>query len=262
MNRMLRSLLAGGVATAGLAIFTASCSDNNSSLFITGVLYSTPPQCVLTADLAETTLGSGTLDLAFTRSYSASLLVGNQLTSRGSKQTLRTETQRVTLRGAEINLTDSTGNSLFKFSVNGTGFVDVSRGEDSGFGIFGAELIPASIGEQLVKTLGISPGGSGQVIALTRVFGSTLGNQELTSSELSFPITVCTGCLIQFPLVALTPTDPQICIRGATELPIPGCRVGQDDPIDCRSCAATNTLCESPPGGGSSGSGGTPDAGP
>jgi hypothetical protein len=252
MNRMLRSLLASGFAAAGLAIFTPSCSDNNSSLFITNVLYPPPPQCTITADVTSTALGSGTLDLEFTKSYKAALLVGNQLTSRGSKQTLRTETSRVTLRGAEITLTTSTGQELYKFSVNGTGFVDVSRGEDSGFGLFGTELIPASIGEKLTEDLMIPAGGSNQVIALVRVFGTTLGNQELTSSELSFPITVCTGCLIEYPLAALVPIGPngatQVCARGATELPVPGCRPGQDDKIDCRACAATHDLCMSPPG--------------
>ena len=246
MNRMLRSLLASGFVAAGLALFTPSCSDNNSSLFITNVLYPPPPQCTIQADLTSVSLGSGTLDLEFTKSYKAALLVGNQLTSRGSKQTLRTETSRVTLRGAEITLTTAQGQELFKFSVNGTGFVDVSRGEDSGFGLFGAELIPASIGEQLTGLLGIPPGGSSQVVALVRVFGSTLGNQELTSSELSFPITVCTGCLIEYPLAAIVPSSGE-CATGVTELPVPGCRPGQDDKIDCRSCASTHDLCRFPP---------------
>ena len=243
MNRMLRTLLAGGFATAGLAIFTPSCSDNNSSLFITNVLYPTPPQCTITADLTSPALPSGTLDLAFTQSYEATLLVGNQLTSRGSKQTLRTETSRVSLRGAEVTLNNSTGQELFKYSVNGTGFVDVSRGEDSGLGLFAAEIIPASIGQQLTGLLAIPAGGSNQVVALIRVFGSTLGNQELTSAELSFPITICTGCLIDYPLAAIIPTKPPTCARNSNELPVPGCRRGQDDFVDCRSCAGTQDIC-------------------
>jgi len=68
----------------------------------------------------------GTLDLAFRKTYEASLLVGNQLAARGSKDTLRAETSRVTLRGAEVTHTSAQGNQLYRFSVNGTGFVDVS----------------------------------------------------------------------------------------------------------------------------------------
>jgi hypothetical protein len=240
------------LAAAGLALFTPSCSDNNSSLFITAVLYPQAPQCVLTPDLTSVSIGSGVLDLGFRKNYKGTLLVGNQLTSRGSKQTLRSETSRVTLRGAEINLNTSTGENLFQFSVNGSGFVDVSRGEDSGFGLFEAELIPASLGEQLTGLLEIPEGGSVQVVALVRVFGQTLGNQELTSSELSFPITVCTGCLVRYPLSAINLVTG-FCLTGTTELPVPGCRLGQDDPIDCRSCAATNDLCKKIPGSGPDG---------
>jgi hypothetical protein len=252
---MLRSLVAGAFAAAGVGALTPACSDNNSSLFITAVLYDKAPTCVLTPDPTAEVLGGGVLDLAFTSSYQASLLVGNQLTSRGSKSTLRTETSRVTLRGAEIKLTDSQGNTLYNFSVNGTGFVDVSRGEDSGFGIFDAQLIPAPIGTELIGKLrhlkempgADSLGTSDQVIALVRVFGNTLGNEDITSSELSFPITYCEGCLINFPLEALDPANSYSCTQGTQDVPQGGCRLGQDDPVDCRTCAATSPLCLNSP---------------
>src|SRR5262249_47998343 len=141
----------------------------------------------------------------------------------------------VTLNGAEINLTDSMGQTINKFSVNGTGFVDVSRGEDPGFGLFDAELVPAPIGEVLLNRIrmvapGITDpsqrqGITDQVIAKVRVFGSTLGNVDLTSSELSFPITYCEGCLIKYPLEAIdTTVMPPTCTKAATDLPVPGCR--------------------------------------
>jgi hypothetical protein len=259
MNRLLRSFMVATVATTGAVAFSSGCADNNSSLFIYSVLYRRPPECVVTADATAESIGHGTLDLAFAKSYVAALLVGNQLTSRGDKQNLHTETSRITLRGAEINLTDSTGHSLFKFSVNGTGFVDVSRGEDSGLGIFDAELIPASIGQQLLNNLNalkaannsMSQQTSDQVVALVRVFGSTLGNTDVTSSELSFPITYCEGCLIDYPLAAIDfntmGSKKPTCTKGATDLPVAGCKLGQDDKIDCRSCTSTSTLCENVP---------------
>lgn len=254
MNRMLRSLVVGALAAIGVAGLTPACADNNSSLFISGVLYDQPPQCTVIADLTSPTIGGGTLDLEFRKTYEASLLVGNQLTSRGSKETLRTETSRVTLRGAEITISDSTGKDLYKFSVNGTGFVNVSRGEDAGFGIFDAELIPASIGEKLLGRLNnlktttgsTSQQTSDQVVARVRVFGDTLGNEDLTSSELSFPITYCQGCLINYPASAKLGGK---CGAMLTDVPSSGCRFGQDDPIDCRLCSATNTLCETIPAG-------------
>lgn len=260
MNRMLRSLVVGAFAAVGVAVFTPGCADNNSSLFIASVLYDLAPQCEVQADLTAPTLGGGTLDLAFRKTYEASLLVGNQLASRGSKETLRAETSRVTLRGAEITVSDSTGVDLYTFSVNGTGFVDVSRGEDSGLGIFEAELIPASIGDELLTRLNqfkmanksTSQETSQQVVAKVRVFGDTLGNEELTSSELSFPITYCEGCLINYPLEAIgvnPATNQPQCSNMLTNVPQGGCRLGQDDPVDCRTCSATLALCNNVPSG-------------
>jgi hypothetical protein len=254
MNRMLRSLVVGVFAAAGVPVLTPACADNNSSIFIAAVLYDPPPQCMVTADLTSTTLGGGTLDLAFRKTYDASLLIGNQLASRGSKQTLRTETSRVTLRGAEITVSDSTGADLYNFSVNGTGFVDVNRGEDAGLGIFDAELIPASIGDKLLTRLNafkvannsMSQETSQQIVAKVRVFGDTLGNEDLTSSELSFPITYCEGCLIEYPSEANLNGK---CGAMLTNLPQGGCRIGQDDPIDCRSCSSTLALCDDIPTG-------------
>jgi hypothetical protein len=257
MNRMLRSLVVGAFAAIGVAVLAPACADNNSSLFISGVLYDQAPQCTVTADLTQPMLGGGTLDLAFRKTYEASLLVGNQLASRGSKETLRTETSRVTLRGAEVTITSAQGATLYRFSVNGTGFVDVSRGEDSGLGVFDAELIPASIGAALEARLAVLTGDAGAgsqqtsdlIVAKVRVFGDTLGNEDLTSSELSFPITYCKGCLIEYPLAAVTEgTDKQLHCQGMlTDLPQPGCRPGQDDPVDCRSCSSTNALCDNIP---------------
>lgn len=253
MNRMLRSLSVGAFAAVGVAVLAPACADNNSSLFISGVMYDQPPSCLIIPDLAAPMLGGGTLDLAFRKTYEASLLVGNQLASRGSKQTLRAETSRVTLRGAEVTITSAQGAQLYRFSVNGTGFVDVSRGEDSGLGIFNAELIPASIGSELLKRLNAlkmnnmstSQETSDLVVARVRVFGDTLGNEDLTSSELSFPITYCEGCLIDYPLSALEMVGTtQHCGNMLTDLPVAGCRPGQDDPVDCRTCAATNPLCD------------------
>jgi hypothetical protein len=250
MNRMLRSFVVGAFATVGVAVFAPACADNNSSIFIAGVLYDQPPQCFVIPTLVSPMLGGGTLDLAFRKTYEASLLVGNQLAARGAKENSRAETSRVTLRGAEVTLTSAQGAQLYRFSVNGTGFVDVSRGEDSGLGVFDAELIPASIGSELLdrlNTLKTMTGSTSQetsdlVVAKVRVFGSTLGNEDLTSSELSFPITYCEGCLIDYPLEALT-LGTNTCGNMLASLPQGGCRRGQDDPVDCRTCSGSNPLC-------------------
>jgi len=244
MNRTLRSLVAGGFIATATTVFASACADNNSTLFIVGALYRKPPSCTVTNDPNNTFIGSGVMDVSFTKSYQATLLVGNQFTARGSKQNLRVETTRVNLKGAEVTLKDSSGKETAKFSVYGSGFADSAKGEDPGYGIFDADLIPESIGQGFADTLGKNRGARNQVVATVRVFGDTLGNTSVTSGELSFPIEVCYGCLVTYPLQAVNLAGE--CVTSTTEALTGSCRTGQDDTIDCRSCRAAFGVCKSP----------------
>jgi len=237
---------------AGAAGLAAGCADDNSSLFIYGVQYPVPPGCFLIADPTQRMLDYGYLDLAIRSNYIAWLLVGNQLTPRGAKLNTRTETMQVSLSGAEVQLTDSQGNALAdKFSVYGSGFATPSKSETPGLGLFAAQLIPDPIGQKfkdpsfgVVGTTTLK-----QVIAKVRVFGQTTGNQDVESAELSFPISVCYGCLISYPVSSLSADGTQ-CVANATTGgggQVVSCNVGQDDIIPCTLCAATLDVCKNVP---------------
>src|SRR5690606_8651239 len=119
---------------------------------------------------------NGVLDRLFANDYTAALLIGNQLTARGSREQLRTETSRVTLRGAEVRLETLKGAELAPaFSSTATGFVDAAAGTDPSLSVMYASLIPASISSTLPQ---------GTVVAKVRVFGNTLGGQDVESAEL------------------------------------------------------------------------------
>jgi hypothetical protein len=242
MNRMTRFLVAGTVAAAA-SISASGCVDNNETLFINGVLALTPPSCVYDPDPTQPILIQGTLDVLFKHSYSAGILVGNQYTPRGVKQNLKAESTRITLRGAEVTLTDSLGAQVQcqgnpncgSFTVYGTGFVDTNRAEEPAWGFFGAELIPQSVGKFIHDGMTAANLVTKTVYASVRVFGESLGGQEVTSSELTFPIKLCTGCLIDFPLVAL---EGGHCVVSASNLPTEKpCTKGQDELVDCRYCS-------------------------
>jgi hypothetical protein len=86
------------------------------------------------------------------------------------------------------------------------------------------------------------------VYASVKVFGESLGGQEVTSSTLTFPIKLCKGCLIKYPLVAL---EHGVCVVSPANLPTDEpCQSGQDEDIDCRFCAdgdsASLNPCNSP----------------
>ena len=104
------------------------------------------------------------------------------------------------------------GDSLVDaFSSMATGFVDAANGTDPSLSVMYASLIPPSVAPDLPE---------GTIVAKVRVFGSTLRGQDVESSELSFPIQICNGCLVSYPAEARDPaaagTD-YMCLAAASE---------------------------------------------
>lgn len=234
MRRLsLRHVLSGGLL-AGFAMLSASgCADNNSSVFVDGVLALQPPDCVAKADPSATLLLEGELDLAFRTNYQAALLVGNQMVAQASHDQVRTETDTFVVKGAVVTVKNATGKTLISYTVDATGVIPPASGTTPSYGVVAVELIPDS--------LSLQP--NTRVTADVQVFGDTLGGTSVTSADLLFPIQVCYGCLVSFPADALDPTTPGQCVgQASSSAP---CFVGQDEAIDCRLCA-TNPVCKPP----------------
>ncbi len=248
MRRLpFKTLLALGVACLSAGLLP-SCATNDSMMFITGVYFRKFGACTPKADFTAPMLANGTLDLALASEYRAALIVGNQITQRGSRERLRTETSRVALKGAEVTLESLQGKSIGKaFSSTGTGFVDASAGTDPALTIMYASLIPASV----AKTLQL-----GTVVAKVRVFGTTLGGEDVESSELAFPIEVCFGCLVSYPASARDLTadgtdymckvaadDMATAVAADADQP---CDLGIDIQAPCTACSGLYDICLDP----------------
>ncbi|HEX3849913.1 MAG TPA: hypothetical protein VHW01_03040 [Polyangiaceae bacterium] len=241
-------LLSAGLLTFGSFILTPSCTKNDSSMFVVGAIDIGATTCLAKADTTDAMLAGGTLDTAFTHSYTAFLLVGNQLTQQGSREDLRTETSRITLRGAEVTLTDVGGAEIAggHYSTVSTGFVDASVGDAPSYGAVAVNVIPNG----LLARIQVPP----VVLAKIRVFGNTLGGTSITSSELDFPITICEGCLVTYPAEDDDPAQPMnsayLCATTAstttTTTEAPPCIFGQDQPFPCTACSASLKLCLDP----------------
>lgn len=246
MRRTTKSLLSVLLLSLGSLPLIPGCADNNSSLFVVGVIAVDKTTCVAKADNTADRLPGGIMDVAFTQSYVGVVLVGNQLTERGSREQLRTETSRVALRGAEVTLTTFDGKTLGNYSTVGTGFVDAASGDVPSYAAMSVNIIPSALGSN--PTL-LAAGG---VVAKIRVFGDTLGNTAVTSSELDFPIRICEGCLVNYPSSANDPNSAvgaYKCTTAATDAQstdLPPCVVGQDDSFPCTACSATLPLCRDP----------------
>jgi hypothetical protein len=250
MTWLRNSLSVLSVATL-CGLVTAGCEDNASMLFIKGVLAIEATNCVAKPESAATLRSGGRLDVALAKGsgYRAALLVGSQLTQRGSREQLRTETARLTLEGAEVTLNDATGNLLNigannPFTTLGTGFVDPAGGTQPGFGAIFVDVIPAGVLDGVASSLG----GQGVVQAKIRVFGTTLGGQEIESGDYTYSIDVCNGCLISYPVNAdssqgLGDYECGGTVAASTETL---CGLGQDQATPCTLCAGAYDVCLHP----------------
>jgi hypothetical protein len=241
MKDLFRRAAGGAALLCALGVGSA-CTDEETGFFIQGNVRIEAPECVARAEGTTTLLGSGTLDVGLRRDYDASLLVGNQLTPRGDKENLRTETMITTITGGEVQLYDDVGGLLIEFTVPASGTIAPDSAEDPGFGIINVTLIPAQVGNDLNQEL--SRGDVQTVVAQVRVFGETLGGLEVESADITYVIRVCEGCLVFYPSDAVNPNGECLAQgdQGGGDAP---CRFGQDDTVDCRLCNSINPYCQS-----------------
>lgn len=239
---------AGGCAAVLLGVMTASagCTEEETALFIRGVVVVDAPECIASPEGDGVLHSSGLLDVALSPDYEASLIVGSQLTPRGDKTNLRTETMITTVTGAEVRLRRDTGELDTEFTVPATGVLQPEGGNEAGFGIVTATLIPAATGVALAAEL--NPGETRTRVASIVVFGETIGGLEVESSPYSYVIRVCEGCLVNFPAVAYQDPEAGCVPIDSGEAPASPCRFGQDDAVDCRTCTGGNDFCTFPGG--------------
>jgi hypothetical protein len=187
----------------------------------------------------------GFLDVGLRLDYVATLLVGSQLTPRGDKENLRTETMVTTITGAEVQLFLDTGELDTEFTVPASGVISPDSSADPGFGIINATLIPQATGSALAASIG-NRGEIRTRVAQVKVFGETIGGLEVESADLRYVIRVCEGCLVGFPSGAVDGNGVCGVLQSDTNIEDVPCNFGQDDVVDCRLCAAYNAFCQTP----------------
>ena len=240
MLRMTRTAILTAVS---LAAGLSGCADNDSSLFIEGVLAISNTDCVAQPDADAEFLANGLLDVLFARGYVAAVQVGNQLTQQGNREKLRTETSRVQLEGAKGTVFDVLGGE-HEFEALATGFVHPASGTDPGVAAMFVNLVPADVIDQLADADAVF----GQMAVRFKVYGTTLGGEEIESGDFTYPIAVCEGCLVDYPPDAnVNMGGDYLCGNPSdTADDEPVCHYGQDQRFPCSACAASFDECTSP----------------
>ncbi|HEX6766690.1 MAG TPA: hypothetical protein VF103_14450 [Polyangiaceae bacterium] len=223
----------------------SSCEDNDSMLFIEGVLSLPTSDCVARPDAEAEFLSQGVLDVQFAEGYVAAIQVGNQLTQQGNREKTRTETSRLRLEGVKGTVYD-VGGGGHGFEAIATGFVHPASGTEPGLAAMFVNLVSTDMLDDLAAA------GEGQIVVRFHIYGTTLGGEDIESGDYDYPIFLCDGCLIDYPVEArdtvnTQPGDPYRCGASAeatNDLKI--CYYGQDQRFPCTACAAYDPVCQDP----------------
>lgn len=255
MRLLGHTLLAGTAAALSFAL-TPACVDNDQSIYIRqvqiGAVQGTSGICTYSPDPAAVGWLEGVVDTALTDNYSAVLLVGSQLITRGDTTNVRSESNKAHLNGAIVRVSDANGNDISEFTAQSEGFVDAANNTNASFGLMKITLLDAPTLQKIGN--GLPAGQTKLVLANIKAFGETLGGVDLESGEFQYPIRICNGCLISFlnaddPLTQGTDCNLSSSTAGGgtgggsvstTQQP---CNLGQDEIVPCTLCKDTNPRC-------------------
>jgi hypothetical protein len=249
--------LVAGIGAAGGLV--EACVHDNSTIFVSNVLapqfVTSGMSCVFTANPTQPVLAEGRLDVGLAAEYTAAMLVGNQIVPRGDPNQPHTETSYVTLEGAVVRIVDSNGKQLNTYTQPVAATIPPSSGTTPGYASLpGVTIIDSATATALLPKvtntpLGNNAGKTVPVVSYVRFFGHTLGGESVESNEFGFPINVCAGCLVSFPVAEDDPRLPGTncaslgaAMSSTMSTSVP-CVSGQDLPVDCSTCARFNPFC-------------------
>ena len=239
-TRILPKLL-GSAALVGLLALSA-CETNRTSLFVRGVLPgeldTATGGCTFDPTVDSFLLG-GTVDVGLTTGLTLDLAVANQMIARADQSRLSAESNRVTINRAEVRVTSATAQRRARFSTLVTGIVDPSGdGTQPGLGVVSINVLEPELAEQLLQELKL--GGTADLVAYVKLFGETLGGNDVETDFFQYPFTACAGCLVAFPRV-----DGVIDCSSTSTTTTSVCRPGQNVAISCSLCPQ-NDYCIPP----------------
>lgn len=172
-----------------------------------------------------------------------------------NSQQLQTETSTVNIQGAAVRITDSSGNQLTSFTRLAAATIYPSTGGVPSYAPIPVTTIDSNtvltnpdIAANVIKPP-FPGGGTVRLVTYVKFFGQSLGGLNVESGEFEFPVDVCKGCLISFPIADTRPNCALPNCLGATTsssttTTTTPCVPGQDVPVACSLCLGTVPDCE------------------
>lgn len=235
--------LLGAVAVAVVALVAtlAACggaqtpdAEKRHAFFVRSALAPPPAGqsgsagCVYTSGPDQATLFKGRVDLGVAATYQLALLV------EASEPTTT-----MTVTGAHVVLTQG-DKTLSDTETVANAFIDAGKAAVVLVGMFdpaSRDELDSTLRTRLTTQL---------VVAKIELRGrNPSGGGDLASPVFSFPIQVCSGCLVDFS----TGNDSTAAVQPNCLRP-PGpdtrrpCFLGQDEPVPCQLCIGTNVACD------------------
>jgi len=242
--KRIRGYVVSLVALTGLlgAVLPA-CATNDQTIFIRGVLAPSANRqggsCIYNSDPTQALLFEPLLDVGLTNSYSAVMLVGNQLIPRGDPQNNRAESNRVHINGGIVKVSNPDGSLIREFTSLASGFADPQNNNAPGYAPIGLVVVDAPTKDALLPSV-LTKGTSRTILVTVKAFGVSVGGVDVESGEFQFPMQICRGCLvIQDGQDNAVMVPKRNCAKApeSTAGAITGpCYRGQDLPISCRDC--------------------------
>jgi hypothetical protein len=235
MNRFWGQTLSVAVLAVAAGSAVPACAHDDASLFVHGVLAPPPPsgnQCIYTADPTAAHISRGIVDGALRKDYSPEFLVGNTLIARGNPATPNSETARIEVQGAIVQVVDPKTNAQIENNtVLTSAIVEPASGAQPSYTALNASVMNENAIAHFAPTA--TPNSRQLALVYVTFFGQTLGGQSIQSNQYQFPVDVCFGCLVTVP-----PGAPSGYCQG--KLPLASsdvaCELGQDQLADCQSC--------------------------
>lgn len=167
-----------------MALMMGGCADNRTTLFIHHIYYFEPGDCEISATLDDLQQASGVWNPSSPYPYIAGLIIANGLQPLGDNDTLRPETSRIQIEGAEVEVNGVNGGAaLPAYTVPFSATIDPDDSEEPGLtAAYPVPLIPRG-----------APLADGNYSLTIRVFGKTLSGKVVESGDFFFPIEVAAG---------------------------------------------------------------------